>query len=267
MAAGKGCFIKHCWKFLKGEEADLARRSDSSAARAQAGRIGVGRTRHIAAGLLWLQQKVKQFELLERRQPSTPVTRTKILSKARAKAVEYLVKMVDGDDQKIGKEQLEELQVYEGRAEKEDREVAKAVGGSVKIDFALALSMLQGGKAAKIEETQLQTVRIRDEFSHFVLSAVSLAWWIIMTVNKWRNGRRVRAGASDENEEEVEAQRTKVEAEANGEKTEPEEPQYEEDQEKVRMHWHIVQLEAAYADQAEKLPELKEDPKDQWHRR
>lgn len=44
-------FIKHCWAFLTGEQADLVRRSDSSAARALAGRIAVGRTRHIAAGL------------------------------------------------------------------------------------------------------------------------------------------------------------------------------------------------------------------------
>lgn len=38
-------------------------RSDSSAARSLACRIGVGRPRHIASGLLWLQQKVNEKEM------------------------------------------------------------------------------------------------------------------------------------------------------------------------------------------------------------
>ena len=59
----EGLLIRHCWKFLTDEEAEMVCRSDSSAARSLAGRIGVGRTRHMAAGLLSLQQRVNSKEV------------------------------------------------------------------------------------------------------------------------------------------------------------------------------------------------------------
>ena len=62
--------------------------------------------RHIAAGLLWLQQKVGEKELRVtgvRTSVNTSDIGTKILSKARMKGLEFLIKMIDGDDQKIGR--------------------------------------------------------------------------------------------------------------------------------------------------------------------
>ena len=55
--ASESMFLQHCWEFIAGEKADVVVRSDSSAARSLATRIGIGRSRRIAAGMLWLQQK------------------------------------------------------------------------------------------------------------------------------------------------------------------------------------------------------------------
>ena len=50
-------FIQHCWEFLTEEKAEMICRSDSSAARSLAQRVGIGRSRHIALNMLWIQQK------------------------------------------------------------------------------------------------------------------------------------------------------------------------------------------------------------------
>ena len=108
----EGLFLKHCWQFLTEEDVDMVCRSDSSAARSLAGRVGVGRTRHIAAGLLWLQQKVGEKELRVTGVPTSVNTSdigTKILSKARMKGLKLLIKMIGGDDQKIGREEYGEI--------------------------------------------------------------------------------------------------------------------------------------------------------------
>ena len=89
----EGLFLKHCWQFLTEEDIDMVCRSSSSAARSLAGRVGVGRTRHIAAGLLWLQQKVGEKELRVTGVPTSVNTSdigAKILSKARMKGLKGL---------------------------------------------------------------------------------------------------------------------------------------------------------------------------------
>ena len=48
---------------MSGEDCMLVCRSDSSAARSLAGRLGIGRACHIEANLLWLQQKVAEKSL------------------------------------------------------------------------------------------------------------------------------------------------------------------------------------------------------------
>ena len=93
----EGLFLKHCWKFLTNEDLGMICRSDSSAARALAGRVGVGRTRHIAAGLLWLQQKVVAKELRITGIPTAVNTSdigTKVLSRARMSGLKFLIKML-----------------------------------------------------------------------------------------------------------------------------------------------------------------------------
>lgn len=76
---------------------------------------------------------------------------TKILSKACVKALKYLIRMVDEDDQRIGNQEYEEIYVKE-ELRKNKRKMAKAVGGSAKIALVLAFPMLQGGKAVELQE-------------------------------------------------------------------------------------------------------------------
>ena len=108
----EGLFLKHCWKFICGEECRLVCKSDSSAARSLATRLGIGRTRHIEANLLWLQQKVAEKALM-----ITPIPpelnpadiATKSLSEARLLGLKYIIIMVDYDGIRVGRHEYEEL--------------------------------------------------------------------------------------------------------------------------------------------------------------
>lgn len=76
------------------EGVDMVCRSDSSAARSLAGRVGVGCIRQCAAGLLWLQQKVNEKELRVTGIPTSASTSdidAKLLSKARTKGLKFLI--------------------------------------------------------------------------------------------------------------------------------------------------------------------------------
>ena len=121
-------FIQHCWEFLTGDKPELMCRSDSSAARSPAQRVGIGRSRHIAANLLWIQQKVVE-KLLKIRPIGTAFNPadagTKCLSKARMKGLKYIIKMINGDDEKIGRKEYEEIAVKE-EARKTTTKVAKS---------------------------------------------------------------------------------------------------------------------------------------------
>lgn len=81
--------------------------------RALAGRIGVGKTRHIAASLLWLQQKVnaKELRIIGVLTAINVSDGSKIL-KARMRGLMTLIEMVDADDQ-MGKAEFEEIQAKE----------------------------------------------------------------------------------------------------------------------------------------------------------
>ncbi|CAK9073386.1 unnamed protein product [Durusdinium trenchii] len=110
-----------------------------------AGRIGVGRTRHIAAGLLWSQEKTNAKELRITGVPTSINVSdigTKILSKARVKGLKFLIKRVDGDNEKIGKQEFEEIHAKE-ELKKNTGKLAKAVGGNARIALVLAFTMLQ----------------------------------------------------------------------------------------------------------------------------
>ncbi|CAK9058815.1 unnamed protein product, partial [Durusdinium trenchii] len=95
-------FIQRCWEFISGEKALLQCRSDSSAAHAPAARIRFGRSRRIAAGMLWLQEMTAEKAIRATGVPTAVNTSdagTKCLSKARLK--KYLMKMIHEDDEKI----------------------------------------------------------------------------------------------------------------------------------------------------------------------
>lgn len=61
--ASEGVFLKHCLRHMTGRRCKLVLRCDSSSARAFCHRQGVGRVRHIACGLLWLQELVQRDEI------------------------------------------------------------------------------------------------------------------------------------------------------------------------------------------------------------
>ena len=256
----EGLFLKHCWKFLTNEDLEMICRSDSSAARALAGRVGVGRTRQIAAGLLWLQQKVVAKELKITGIPTAVNTSdigTKILSRARMSGLKYLIKMIDMDDEKIGKQQYEEIKAKE-QLKKNTGKMAKMMGANAKVALVIALSLLQG-QGAEIEHPEEsedgndEAWWIRPLITMICLAsigALSLARMAIGAMKTWWHGRRSHGQPIEENESEEDENvvtRPRARNEAGT------------DEEKVNMQWQIVRLEVAIAEQEEKLADVRRD--------
>ena len=143
-------FIQHCWEFLTGDEPELMCRSDSSAARSLAQRVGIGRSRHIAASMLRIQQKVVAFNPAD--------TGTKCLSKARMKGLKYIIKMINGDDEKIGRKEYEEIAVKE-EARQATTKVAKSFGANAKVAAVIAMALIRGvtGNNTETQDTSDST--------------------------------------------------------------------------------------------------------------
>ena len=275
----EGIFIRHCWQFLTDEEAEMVCRSDSSAARGLAGRIGVGRTRHIAAGLLWLQQRVSAKEIRVTGIPTAVNSSdlgTKILSKARMNGLKYLIRMVDADDEKIGKAQYDEIKLKE-ELKKNTTKMAKTMGANAKVALVIALSLLQGGQSADApEEAKDET---EDDESWWVrplvtmlclsmIGALSLARLAIDGVRAWLSGRRAYEEVIEEKQNEQWQEQADVPRERSEDEMtvpQPEEPWQEDDQEKVNMQWQIVQLEVVVAEQEERMQEIRRERDLQQH--
>ena len=258
----KGLFLKHCWRFLTEEDIDMVCHSDSSAARSLAGRVGVGRTRHIAAGLLWLQQKVGEKELRVTGVPTSVNTSdigTSILSKARMKGLKFLIKMIDGDDQKIGREEYNEIKEKEDM-KKSIGKVSKTLGGNAKVAMSIAMALLQTSRGHEIKEISATSsnntgtainAESNDElwwtraFSTVValsaVGALSLARWAYKQVRQLMQWKQTKAGAPSQ----------------------PSEIEFEANPEKIEMQWKIIQLEASCEEQQERVKELKEE-RDMW---
>ena len=185
----------------------------SAGATLQQGRIGVGRTRRIAAGLLWLQEKTHAKELRITGVPTAinvSDVGAKILSKARMKGLKHLIKMVDGDNEKIGSQESEQIHAKE-ELKKNIGKLAKAVGGHARIALVLALTMLQGGKASEMHEAKenemndeswwirplLTLVCLADCLA--AIGALSLTRWLWEKGRQWFNGRRVHADQKKKN--------------------------------------------------------------------
>ena len=157
----EGLLLKHCWKFICGEECRLVCRSDSSAARSLATRLGIGRTRHIEANLVWLQQKVAEKALM-----ITPIPTelnpadigTKSLSKARLLGLKYVIIMVDYDGIRVGRHEYEDLEMKEQM--REDLQKFPNKGGITgRVAMVIALSLTQQSEGKKISEDDLAVVR------------------------------------------------------------------------------------------------------------
>ena len=150
----EGLFLKHCWNFMCGEDCALVCRSDSSAARSLAGRLGIGRTRHIEANLLRLQQKVADKSLT-----ITPIPTelnpadigTKYMPKVRLNGLKYIIKMVDYGSQRIGMHVYKELEAKE-QLRKDMQKLPKKGGFTSRVAMIMALSLMRQSEGRKIQE-------------------------------------------------------------------------------------------------------------------
>ena len=251
---------------------ELARltKVDSSAARSLAGRVGVGRTRHIAAGLLWLQQKVGSKELRITGIPTAVNTSdigTKVLSKARMSGLKYLIKMINGDDEKIGYAEYQEIKMKED-LKKNTGKLAKTLGANARVAVVIALSLLQGGQGADTQELETEENEGTDTWWVRLLitmiclasvGALSLARMTLQAVQTWCSRRRGHRQPVQRREEEEDADDPHVRRGVQESTDQQEEPRYENDPEKVNMQWQIVHLEVAVAEQEERLKEAREE--------
>ena len=176
-------FLKHCWKFMVGEECVLVCRSESSAARFLGGRLGIGRARHIEANLLWLQQKVAEKALT-----ITPIPTelnpadigTKYMSKVRLNGLKYIIKMVDYDSVRIGMHEYKELEAKE-QMRRDMQKFPKKGGFTGRVAMVIALSLMRQSEGRKIQEEETPVVKfmfseeIRAQMSPLFLCIALLA--------------------------------------------------------------------------------------------
>ena len=163
--ASEAMFLQHCWFFLSGKQCKVICRSDSSAARSLASRLGIGKIRHLAASMLWLQEKVanKVIEITAIPTELNPADAgTKSLSKARLLGLKRMMRMVDHFDEPIGTEQYMEIQEKE-RARKEAKSVAKRMGGNAKVAIVVAMTLLEKGKGESIQDGLQMTPYIEEK--------------------------------------------------------------------------------------------------------
>ena len=143
----EGMFLKHLWDFISEGQCQLVCRSDSSAARSLASRQGIGRARHIAANLLWLQEKVAQRTVRITAIPTAVNVSdmgTKSLSRARMESLKFLAKMVSWNGDRLGVNEFQELAEKE-RMRKQVVSTVKQFGGNARLATLLAITLVMGG--------------------------------------------------------------------------------------------------------------------------
>ena len=94
----EGLFLRHVWSFIRGHTPALVCRSDSSAARGMCSRVGIGRTRHLDAVMMWLQQKCHEKVIRVTAIPTSINSAdigTKALAHARMRGLMFMLNMVD----------------------------------------------------------------------------------------------------------------------------------------------------------------------------
>ena len=130
--AAESIHLCNMWRFLTNEPTTLEMRSDSSSARQWLQRSGVGRLKHFAARLCWVQQAVKDGTLnilpIGTKKNVSDLN-TKKLSSARRRLLLHWIGFVqvfpDGSFEEIGKEEYEQ-QVLEDALASQVRRVSCA---------------------------------------------------------------------------------------------------------------------------------------------
>ena len=193
----------------------------------------------------------------------------KILSKARMSGLKYLIKMINGDDEKIGYAEYQEIKMKE-ELKKNTGKMAKSLGANAKVAVVIALSLLQSGQSAEVGEheteenegTEAWWVRLLITVICLAsVGALSLARMAAQMLQAWCSGGRgyqqpvqQQGGVGDNDADDPHARREVQEV-----TTQPEQPHYENDPEKVNMQWQIVHLEVPVAEQEEKLKETRDE--------
>ena len=179
-ASSEAMFIRHLVKFLLGSFPTTKARSDSSAARAMCHRQGVGRVRHIDSSMFWIQDRV-QAKVIEVTAIPTAVNSsdigTKSLSRARTKALMFIIGMVTGYNNPVGEGEYNEIQVNMHQKKNINR-IAGMIKGDMRVAAILALSLVQGVTSAELDKKE-------NDFGLFEFLAVSFyftAWALGMAM-------------------------------------------------------------------------------------
>ena len=69
------------------------------------------------------------------------------------KGLKYIIKMINGDDEKIGRIEHEEIATKE-EARKATTKVAKSFGGNAKVAAVIAMALIRGATSSKVEEEE-----------------------------------------------------------------------------------------------------------------
>ena len=212
----EGLFLRHLAQFMGYGVAKLRSRSDSSAARGMCVREGVGRVRHIDAGMFWIQQRVQAREIEVKAVPTAinPADiGTKSLGRARARGLMCLIGMVDENGEPVGQDELTEI---EGKMVQQKQ--MKQWSGVAKAQLArlLMVALFQASEGAKAEEDE----EIMSYEWKWIGILLILGWDLGMAIGKvWKvvcdhiSDASLRAEKRDEEKKDFEVHTEKMKAE------------------------------------------------------
>ena len=196
-----GIYIKRCMEFLVCQTVDQVQFTDNSAARQLASRQGVGRVRHLAGKLLWIQEWLRQeeFELSQvGTQNNYSDVATKPLKRERMECLlNGIGAIYPGDQQMVGQEEhdrIEEVTVQKSLLKR----MAKFV---MRMGFAWGLEPVRAeGFKTSDSEICLQDevpneIELKDNYAWFwigIFICLAVVAWVTFGMAAWRVLQKVR---------------------------------------------------------------------------
>ena len=150
----EGLFLRHVWSFIRGHTPALVCRSDSSPARGMCSRVGIGRTRHLDAVMMWLQQKCHEKVIRVTAIPTSINSAdigTKALARARMRGLMFMLNMVDEDNREIGEDEFHEIE-RKMMADKGAKKILGTLKGEYRMALVVAFANMISANGAKEEE-------------------------------------------------------------------------------------------------------------------
>ena len=192
-------YVKDCLEYMvKGNYNVEARlRGDSAAGRGIAQRVGCGRVRHLDAGLLWLQQAVKErmFKVGAIAGTANPSDLgTKPVPAARLRELLFKLGAVDESYELVGKAEHEEA-----AARRSAKELFKNSGTGIRnikqiMPILLILSQIQGIEGLSLV-AGFENYTLEDIAVIFVTTAIGLLAWSTPNRSSWRHFASGEVGA------------------------------------------------------------------------